>query len=591
MKNSYKIVQPIHSAFWALNMLFRTAPVESVCLFLFVIFQGIIPTLSLFAIQSIIDWINSVKGFPIGFVSLWAGMLFADIALSPLISIVRLHLNEKILAHCNLLLMEKANTFESLIPFENSEIYDEIQFLRGEAARRPLNFIYILTSLLKDCVSLTSILFLLAIFEWWIPLGILSASLPHALATLWFEKQSWDQMLFRSPESRKMAWLSSLALNDRSAKEVRLFGFGEYLIARYKELVRTTYDKIAINYRAKSIWFVFVSTFTVLGNLLVISFILLDAKKGVFGIGGLVIAIQALVMTQSQLISLVSNIGMCTPCLLFFGKLKLFLTRNFCPLNSQKQNIDVISFQEIKFENVSFSYPDGRHVISNVSFAIKKGEKLAIVGENGTGKSTIVKLLLRFYDPTAGKITIDGRDLKETDLKAWRRSISAVFQDFGQYHFTIGENVALGDVNASQKNISKAIHKGGFHPILERLPNGLNTKLGKEFDGTSLSGGEWQKLAMSRAFLRDASLLILDEPTSSLDPHSEQEVFKKFSDHIEEKTALLITHRLGSIKMADRIIVLKNGMLIESGTHQQLVMARGEYHTLYNIQAKQYQIE
>lgn len=588
-KSIEKTIQSLLSAAWALKALFTAAPFEMICLSLFVFLQGIIPATSLYVIQSIIDWVNSSSTFPIGFISLWAGMLFANIALTPAIAIVRLHLNEKILAYSNLLLMEKANSFESLAPFENSKVYDEIQFLKNEASRRPLNFVYALTGFFKDIIALSSISLLLASFEWWIPFGILVASLPYAIATLWFEKQSWDQMLFRSTESRKMAWVSSLVLNDRVAKEVRLFGFGEYLVMRYKNLVRQTYQNLSVNHWSKSIWFIFLSAFTVLGNLFVVSLILLDAKQGVFSIGGLVIVIQALLMTQSQLISCVSNLGMSTPCLLFFQKLRLFLNQDLCPFANQNQKVFPSFFHEIRFENVSFSYPDGRKALSNVSFTIKKGEKLAIVGENGTGKSTIVKLLLRFYDPTEGKITIDGLNLKEMDLKAWRLSISAVFQDFGQYHFNVYENVALGDTNASQERILAAIQKGGFTSILDRLPDGLNTQLGKEFDGTALSGGEWQRLAMSRAFLRESNLLILDEPTASLDPQSEQEIFTKFSDHVDGKTALLITHRLGSVKMADRILVFKNGTLIENGTHHQLVQSRGVYFSLYTMQANQYQ--
>lgn len=581
--------QWLFNSVWALRTLFKAASFESVIFFLFIFFQGIIPATSLYAIQSIIDWINSTSSFPIVFVSLWAAMLFADISLTPIISVVRLHLNEKVLAYCNLLLMEKANSFESLVPFENAKIYDELQFLKNESAKRPLNFVYVITGFFKDLFTLISILFLLSHFAWWIPLGLVFVSLPHAISTLWFEKQSWDQMLFRSPESRKMAWISSLILNDKIAKEVRLFGFGDYLISKYKNLIKHTYENISKNHWGKSLRFILISGFTVLGNLAIISLILLEAKKGSFGIGGFVIAIQALVLTQSHLISCISNLGMSTPCVLFFDKLRSFLKKDYCAVAGQKKKTFPCFFQEIRFEAVSFSYPDGRQALSNVSFSIKKGEKLAIVGQNGTGKTTIVKLLLRFYDPSEGRILIDGINLKELDIAVWRSLISAVFQDFGQYHFTVFENVALGNTCASENRIAMAMHKGGFTPTLERLPNGIHTQLGKEFDGTALSGGEWQKLAMSRAFLRDSDILILDEPTASLDPQSEQEVFKRFADYSDGKTTILITHRLGSVKMADRILVFKQGQLIENGTHQQLFQTKGEYFSLYTMQAKQYQ--
>ena len=591
MRYLIKCFETVLTTMWAVRTLLNAAPFETIFLSFFVVFQGLIPATSLYAIRSLIDWVSSSALFPVTFVILWAIMLFADIALSPVISVIRLRLNEKILSHCNLLLMEKANTIKSLIPFENSKIYDEIQFLKNEASRRPLNFVYILTGFMKDAVALFSVLLLLGSLEWWIPIGILISSLPHAIATLWFEKQSWDQMLFRSPESRKSAWISSLILNDRVAKEIRLFGFGSFLIERYQDLMKQMHQKISQGRWKQSILFVSLSTITVAGNIGIITFILLGAKEGIYQLGSLVIAIQALVMTQLQLIGCASNLGMCAPCLLFFSKLKFFLTSNICPFSKQYSTMPTLPFQEIHFNNVSFSYPDGRKAISNVSFIMKQGEKLAIVGENGAGKSTLVKLLLRFYDPTEGTISIDGKDLKTLDLEAWRSSISAVFQDFGQYHFTISENIALADLEASKERISHAVQKGGFYPILERLPNGLNTELGKEFDGTTLSGGEWQRLAMSRAFLRESNLLILDEPTSSLDPQSEQEIFKKFSDHLDGKTALLITHRLGSVKMANRILVFKNGKLIEDGTHTNLMGIQGEYCYLYSLQANQYQVQ
>jgi len=585
-----KSFQTAQTTIWAIQTLFVAAPFEATCLFFFVLIQGLIPAVSLYAIGSIVDWVSSSTLFPVAFVALWSVLLFADITLSPIISVIRLRLNEKILSHCNLLLMEKANTIKSLIPFEKSKIYDDIQFLKNEASRRPLNFVYILTGLLKDIVALVSVLLLIGSLEWWVPIGMFISSLPHAIATLWFEKQSWDQMLFHSQESRKSAWISSLILNDRVAKEIRLFGFGNFLIERYRSLMYEMHQKISKGRWQQSILFMLLSTITVVGNITMITLILMGAKEGVYPLGSLVIAIQALVMTQLQLIGCASNLGMSAPCLLFFNKLRSFLKSNLCPFLEQKSAGSLSHFHEISFNNVSFSYPDGRMAISKVNFTMKRGEKLAIVGENGAGKSTLVKLLLRFYDPTEGMITIDGKDLKTINVETWRSAISAVFQDFGQYHFTVSENIALGDPKASQDRISEAAQKGGFHSTLERLPSGLNTELGKEFNGTALSGGEWQRLAMSRAFLKEAQFFILDEPTSSLDPQSEQEIFQKFSQHLDEKTALLITHRLGTVKMANRILVFKKGNLIEDGTHATLMKLQGEYNHLYTLQAGQYQI-
>lgn len=551
------------------------------------IFQGLIPGASLYAIQGIVQWISSSSEFPLVFLSLWGSMLLADIVLSPVISVVRLQSNEKMLSYCNLLLMEKANAIQGLEPFENSKFYDEIQFLKTESSRKPLNFVYVLTGFVKEGIALLTVLAVLSTLGWWIPIAMFIASLPHAASSLWFEKQAWDQSLFKSPDSRKLAWISALTLDDRAAKEARLFGFGSFLVARYKEITKTTHRSLSKERWRKSAMAVFLSSFTVIGNILIISAVLLRAKEGALQIGSLVIAIQALVMTQSQLTACIAYMGMTAPILLFFNKLKVFLRNSLCPLlGSYSQN----AFREIRFENVSFAYPDGRKALSNISFTIRQGEKIAIVGHNGAGKSTLIKLLLRFYDPSEGTISVDGRDLRELDIKVWRSLISGVFQDFGQYHFTAGENIGLGDIEASKERIALAAKRGGFHSVAERLPQGLDAPLGKEFGGTALSGGEWQKLAMSRAFLRDAKLLIFDEPTAALDPQSEQEVFKKFADQAAGKATLLITHRLGSVKMADRILVFKNGRLIEHGTHHELLKIGQEYDHLFRVQANQYLI-
>lgn len=573
---------------WSLKQLFTAAPFEICLLLIFIIFQGLIPAASLYAIQGIIQWISSSSDFPLLFVSLWGGMLFVDIVSNPITSIVRLQLNEKMLAFCHILLMEKANAIQGLNTFENPRLYDEIQFLKKESSAKPINLIYVVTGFIKEGVSLISISLVLSFLSWWIPIAMLLGTLPHALSTLWFEKQAWDQMLFRSPESRRLAWISSLTLNDQIAKEIRLFGFGRFLIQKYQDASKNLHQALSKERWRKSLLLIFLSSLTVICYITVISIVLLQTKNKVLEISSLVLVIQSLVMIQSQLMGCISYLGMTTPILLFFSKLRHFLESSPCSVsNGLSGNIPVFQ-HEIAFENVSFSYPDGRKVLSHVNFKIMKGEKIAIVGQNGAGKSTIVKLLLRFYDPSDGLITVDGKDLKTLDILSWRASISGVFQDFGQYHFTAQENIYLANVHASQEAVIDASKKGGFFLVLNKLPEGLNTLLGKEFGGTSLSGGEWQKLAMSRAFLRDANLLILDEPTSSLDPQSELEVFKKFAEAAVNKTTLFITHRLGSAKMADRILVFKDGCLIEEGSHEKLFSANQEYASIFQMQADLY---
>lgn len=246
--------------------------------------------------------------------------------------------------------------------------------------------------------------------------------------------------------------------------------------------------------------------------------------------------------------------------------------------------------KHLSFENVTFRYPDGRIALSEVSFGIRAGETVAIVGENGAGKTTLIKLLLRFYDPTEGTVKVDGLDLRTVDLDAWRARVAAVFQNFNRYAYTLGENIRIGDISASwdDEGLSQALEEVGLIDLLDTLNAGLRTPLGKEFGGTDLSGGQWQKLGMARALFRDAEVLILDEPTAALDPRSEYELYQRFARLASGRTTILITHRLSSVRTADRILVLKEGRLIEAGSHSTLLAAGGEYADLWAMQAQRY---
>jgi ATP-binding cassette, subfamily B, bacterial len=596
IKNQFlDLVKKTKITLWGTKQLIVAAPKETSLLSVLIFLQGIVPACSLFIVQMIIDWILS-PAFgnwiaPLSLLTAWGGMLALGTIVSPIISVIRIHLNEKVLTHCNVLLMEKANSIDSLAAFENPQLYDQMQFLKNESARRPLIFVFIMTGLIKDLITLTSILIVISTISAWIPLFIFIACIPHAISTYWFEKQTWTDVLFRGPEARRLAWFSSLTMDERFSKEIRLFGFGDFLVSEYKKLARRFHEAFSTERWQKSCGFISLSLLSVLGNIGIFAFVVIHAKQGYLSTGAVVMALQALVMTQFELNGLIQDFGMLAQTMLFFEKFNQFLTTNFCFLISEKNITIPRSFpeKEIRFENVSFSYPDGRKVLSKVSFSIPVRKKIAIVGENGAGKSTLIKLLTRFYDPTEGRILIDGIDLKNIDIKTWRDTLSVVFQDFGQYHLSAKENIGISRSSFDLKDIAHAAKQGGFDAVAEKLPQGFDSLLGKEFGGTSLSSGEWQKLAMSRAFFRNANILILDEPTAALDPKSEHEVFQKFSENTENKTTFFITHRLGSVRMADWILVLKNGKLIEEGHHEELVSKKeGEYAYLFSLQASRY---
>jgi len=261
---------------------------------------------------------------------------------------------------------------------------------------------------------------------------------------------------------------------------------------------------------------------------------------------------------------------------------------------SSKHNRDVPSpLESIEFRNVSFGYEgDNNLVLKNLSLSLKTGEKIAVVGENGSGKSTLIKLLCRFYDPRAGSILINGIDLKDIDLKKWRQQVSAIFQDFGKYPLSFGENIGIADTVyfEDQAKLESAIQEGGIYYLRKKFPEGFDTLLGKEFAGKELSFGEWQKLAISRLFFRSSSIIVMDEPTASLDPISEDEFFQRLVGAFQGKTLFLITHRLNSVKMCDKILLLKDGNIIEEGSHADLMGQKMEYARLFSLQASGYQI-
>ncbi|WP_236144195.1 ABC transporter ATP-binding protein [Nostoc sp. CMAA1605] len=318
-----------------------------------------------------------------------------------------------------------------------------------------------------------------------------------------------------------------------------------------------------------------------------------QAFQGKFSPGSVLLLVQSLTYFQQNLAAFVGN-G------LELWENVLYMQQFFNFLDSASSMLLTVPGEKtpspiltgITFENVYFRYPDAQAwAVKNISFTLHPGETVAIVGENGAGKTTIIKLLTRLYDPTQGRILVDGVDLKHLNLQEWRQQIAGVFQDFGRYALTLGENIALSNLQALENRdlLRFAIERADIIQLVTQFPTGEDTPLGKQFSGTELSGGQWQKLALARAFVRQqAQILLLDEPTAALDPRSEYELYQRFVELAQGKTTILITHRLASVRMAQRILVLKAGQLIEDGTHQELLSHGGEYTTLWNMQIRQY---
>jgi len=586
----------------SLLLLWGAAPREIIFMTSALLLQGAIPVVSVWLTKQVVDTVTLAvtQGHELGsgdirtLVVAWMGTLLLNALLSPWITAAQGDLNEKLTANLNLLLIRKAESFPDLIRFEDSHFYDELQLIRQQSSR-PLVLISNLNQGGVQLFTVVTMSALLVPIGLWIPALILGTTLPQAYVSFQLQMKYWDIATRKSSKSRWLQYCTSVMLTDTYAKEVRLFKLGPFFTSRYLEAFRDMHRVMSHIRGKQALWTTSLAVLSALGNAFAFYWVVQQAFSGKLSPGNVLLIVQALAYIQENLFQLVQSSTVLFDNLLYMERLFKFLeskpTMTVCVPGLPVPKPLRLG---ITFDRVHFCYPDGRAALAGVSFTLHPGETVALVGENGAGKTTIVKLLARLYDPTTGVIRVDGEDLQNLDLEAWRRQIAIVFQDFGRYALTLEENIALGDLNALNEleRLRRASQRTGLSELVEQLPKGYQTLLGKQFDGTELSGGQWQKVALSRAFFREdaAQILILDEPTAALDPRSESEIYHHFAELMQGKTALLITHRLASVSMADRILVLKNGRLIEEGPHQMLLQQGGEYAKLWNMQAEKYRL-
>jgi ATP-binding cassette, subfamily B, bacterial len=490
----------------------------------------------------------------------------------------------------NELILEKALTLD-LTHFEDSEFYDKMSQARSQASSRPLSLITRTFGLCQSALTLVTFSGLLWGFSAWAVLVLIVAAIPAFVAETRFSEHAFRLFRWRSPETRQQHYLETLLAREDYAKEVQLYQLGAMLLQRYRDIFNRLYKDDRNLTIQKGLWGYLLGLLSTGAFYIAYTWIVIEAIAGQITLGEMTMYLVVFRQGQSTFASSLTSIGGMYEDNLYLANLYEFLEQ---PMpQSQGKVIQGTVNDGIRFEHVSFSYP-GSHqpVLNNISLHLPLGEKLAIVGENGSGKTTLIKLLTNLYTPTSGRILLDGVDLKDWDIDVLRRRIGVIFQNFVQYQFTVGENVGVGDVEHldDRQEWKIAANKGMAKPFIDLLPEGFDTQLGKWFKGgQELSGGQWQKIALARAFMRsDADILILDEPTAAMDAEAEMNIFNHFRALTHDRMVVLISHRFSTVRMADKIIVMASGKIIEQGSHEQLLAADGRYAHLFALQAAGY---
>ncbi len=564
------------------------------------ILQGVLPVIVLYVSKSIVDGV--IKAFQtqaredtryvlLLVVGWFCIQLFVSL-LQTMNQLVNTLQSDRLSNYISVRLMEKASTLD-LSYFENAQFYDKLENARREAGYRPSQVVNQLFGLLRSTVTLVSVIGVLASLSWWLVLLVVAVSIPSFFTQVKYSGQFFALLTDRTPEQRKLNYLSYLLTTDAPVKELRIFGLHGTLLERYRQIFAKFYkENRDLTVRRTASQFALGALGTVVSGLTYI-YVVLEVIAGHITVGGLTLYYQAFQQSQSQVSNILSGIGSTYENSLFLSNLFAFLAyAPELPVRADPLPVPTPIRDGIVLDHVSFKYPGTeKWVLEDISFAIRPGETVALVGANGAGKTTLVKLLTRLYDPTEGRITIDGIDLRDFDPGELRSRVGVIFQDYVKYQLTAGENIGFGRIEAiaDSGRIERSAVEAGADTVIAALPQGYETPLGRWFqDGQELSIGQWQKVALARAFMRDADLLILDEPTSSLDVSSEYEIFQAFGDLTEGKMAVLISHRFSTVRMAARIVVIEDGRVIEDGTHDELILRGGRYYELFDMQAAAY---
>ena len=561
---------------------------------LFLLFQ-LLPIAGLYVTKLIVDSvIDQRTGNALELVAIFVLLTGLGAASSTIRFAIYVYERNRLPIHATTILQEKVNALKGIALFEDPNFHDALENARRGSIRLG-GAITVFGGLFANIWGLVAIAILMSKFHALVPVIVFIAAIPRAVLQSIFSAEEWNMSRFSVPEARKMEYFSELVTGGECAKEVRLFGLGSTFLSAYRDAFALLFGRLHSVRLRRTGWNGLAAFISVCGTGGVYVFLAARAATGAITVGDLVLYTGLLISLHRTLMYTSGGINNMYKHLLDWSMFLDFLDLE-CSLANlperRRKRVQGPLSKGVELQDVTFFYPGAeRPALEHLSLTITPGETLALVGANGAGKTTIVKLLTRLYDPTEGCILLDGIDLREYDVDDLRQRFAVVLQDFMRYHLTVRENIGFGQVNCmeDEARIRKAAERGQAVEIIERLPKGLDAMLGREFpEGIEISGGEWQKVAISRGFMREGEILILDEPTTALDAKAEYALYQKFAEMVRGRTALLISHRLSTVRMADRIAVVEEGQMVEEGTHESLMARGGRYARLFAMQAERY---
>ena len=537
-------------------------------MFIAIPLQSLMPSLTIYLTNLLIE--NLTKGVSERIYSIlcvWGlSFLLSNIS-SPFLTAIQGKLTDYLTYKLNYDIMKKSKSIQTIDYFEDTIFYNDIQILSSESSWRPVNLLIFGTSVISNCILFISMLVLFYGFHPVIALLMILAILPQGIIAYKLQQQSFETLVSNSEDSRRLSYYSQALLSSETIKDIRLFNLYDFFLKKYTtvfEIIQSKNQKNRIKKLIVSAIFLVITTIISVSSFI---YVIFEIKNGKLGIGSIMVFSTSMIYSSNAVVRLVTDSSMLYDTLLYMEKFFDFININ--SPTSDETSIEEFpnQIEEIEFKNVNFSYENNTtFALKNISFKVKKGEKIAIVGENGAGKTTLIKLFCHFYDLKSGDILINGNSINLYNPDIFRQNISAIFQDFSKFDLTLRENVSISNINQIYND----------------------NRIKKFKDSRELSGGQWQKIALARAFFSDASVLILDEPTSAIDARTEHFLFKKFIELTKSKTVFYITHRLSSVKQADKILVLRDGEINSYGNHEELIKNDSYYKELYTMQSSLY---